>query len=81
MQKPIIASNVTGCKEVVNDGITGYLCQPRDSSDLYAQMKKILQLNQEQIKEMGIAARKKILNEFDEKLVISKYSATLKKIV
>jgi glycosyltransferase involved in cell wall biosynthesis len=81
MQKPIIASNVTGCKEVVNDGITGYLCQPRDSSDLYAQMKKILQLNQEQIKEMGIAARKKILNEFDEKLVINKYSATLKKIV
>jgi glycosyltransferase involved in cell wall biosynthesis len=32
--RPMVASDVTGCREVVRDGITGLLVQPRDSGAL-----------------------------------------------
>ena len=38
MALPFITTNAVGCREVVDDGINGYLCQVRDAVDLTAKM-------------------------------------------
>lgn len=73
MRKPIITSTVPGCRETVDDGINGYLCQPRDVGSLVECMRKFLQLTPEQRKEMGEKGRRKAESRFDIKNVIKVY--------
>ena len=73
MGKPIITSNNIGCKEVVNDKETGFLCQPKNVEDLIEKIESFIQLSPQQKKEMGIKARQKMQMEFDEKNVIIQY--------
>lgn len=73
MAKPIITSDVAGCREVVDDGVNGYLCKEKDVDSLAEQMKKMMLLSQEERKEMGRKGREKVMREFDESLVIQKY--------
>jgi glycosyltransferase involved in cell wall biosynthesis len=75
--RPIITTNAVGCKEVVDDGVNGYLCQPRDAADLANKIEKMLLLSAEQRTEMGLRGREKIEREFDEKVVIGKYLRVL----
>lgn len=80
MEKPIIATNVVGCKEVVDDGINGYLCEVRNAKDLADKMELIINLSDDERKAMGKAGREKIVKEFDEKIVINKYLESIKEI-
>jgi glycosyltransferase involved in cell wall biosynthesis len=73
MAKPVITTDATGCREAVVDGLTGYLCKPRDVDDLAATMEKMLRLTPEKRQAMGAAGRERILREFDEKIVIERY--------
>jgi glycosyltransferase involved in cell wall biosynthesis len=73
MAKPIITTNVVGCKEVVVDGENGMLCEVKNSIDLASKMKKMLLLSDEQRGLMGKKGRLKMEKEFDEKIVIQKY--------
>ena len=73
MEKPIIATNVTGCKEIVENNVTGYLVKVADSEDLAQGMRKFINLSAEKRKAMGVAGREKILKEFDEKIIINIY--------
>lgn len=73
MEKPIIATNVTGCKEIVENSVTGYLVKITDSEDLAQGMKKFINLSAKERKTMGVAGREKILKEFDEKIIINIY--------
>lgn len=80
MAKPCIATNVTGCKEIVEDGITGFLCNPKDANDLAEKMKAMIRLDAKKREEMGIAARKKIKAQFEKQRVIDAYVKAIKKI-
>ncbi len=71
--KPIITTDVPGCHHVVSDQYNGLLCKLKDSSDLAQKMKDMMSLNDETLKSMGVNGRKKVENEFDESIVISKY--------
>ncbi|MGL4566998.1 MAG: glycosyltransferase family 4 protein [Fusobacteriaceae bacterium] len=73
MEKPIIATNVTGCREIVEDGITGFLVEPRSSESLAEAMKKFLKLNSSEKKIMGRKGREKVIDEFDERIIIEIY--------
>lgn len=73
MGKPIVTTDNVGCRETVDDGINGYLCEPRSSESLTEKLDLIIQMSHEQRLEMGRKSREKIQNEFDEKLVIDKY--------
>jgi glycosyltransferase involved in cell wall biosynthesis len=73
MAKPIITSDAVGCREVVDDGVNGYLCQVRDADDLAAKMHAMLGLSVAEQAAMGQAGRKKMELQFDEKIVINKY--------
>jgi len=81
MGKPIITTNVEGCREVVDDGINGYLCNVRDAHDLAKKMEIMLEMDSKTIEEMGLKGRKKMEKEFDERIVISKYVSVVNKII
>jgi len=81
MQKPIIATNVVGCKEVVDDGVNGYLCEVKNAKDLAAKMEMMLNLSEDERVAMGKAGREKIVREFDEKIVIDKYFQSIEEIL
>jgi len=80
MGKPIIATDVVGCKEVVEDGLNGYLCEVKNSKDLADKMEIMFNLSKSERIMMGKAGRKKIVKEFDEKIVINKYLKAIKEI-
>jgi glycosyltransferase involved in cell wall biosynthesis len=77
MSKPIITTNVTGCKEVVDDGYNGFLVKPKDSISLAIAMEKMINLSYRERVQMGIRGRLKVINEFDDKIVIKKYMDTI----
>jgi glycosyltransferase involved in cell wall biosynthesis len=81
MGKPIIASDVPGCKEVVKDQINGLLCEPGNAADLRDKMKKLQALSTKQLEEMGKAGRNLVLEHFTEDRVINIYLKAIKKIV
>lgn len=71
--RPIIATDVAGCRDVVDDGVNGLLCQVRDADDLAEKMMQMIRLSPEKRLTMGEAGRQKVESEFDEKVVIQKY--------
>ena len=73
MCKPIITTNVVGCKEVVEHGFNGFLCEVKNAQDLALKMKEILLLSDDQRRLMGGNGRLKMEKEFDENIVIQKY--------
>ncbi len=75
--KPIITTDNVGCRDVVDHGINGYLCEPRSVEDLANKIEMFLALSSEERVKMGINSRRKIKNEFDEKIVIGKYLEVL----
>lgn len=73
MGRPLVASDVPGCREVVRHGFNGLLCRPRDSQDLADQMQAILHMSSSQLTQMGQASRQCVEERFDEQRVIDAY--------
>jgi len=73
MSKPIITTNVPGCKDVVVDEYNGYLVPPKDSNSLALAIEKMIALPESERVIMGKKGRIKVIEEFDEEIVIKKY--------
>jgi glycosyltransferase involved in cell wall biosynthesis len=73
MGRVCIASRINGSKDVVDDEITGYLFETGNAHDLIVKTEKFLALDNETMKQMGLAGRRKVEREFDRKLVINSY--------
>jgi glycosyltransferase involved in cell wall biosynthesis len=73
MAKPIITTDVPGCRQVVDDGESGYLAPVRDSSALADRMERVLLLPVDQRREMGLRGRQKMVREFDDRRVLAEY--------
>lgn len=71
--RPIITTDRSGCREVVEDGVNGYVVKQQDSKDLIDKIEKFLSLNIDERKAMGLAGRAKVEREFDRQIVIKKY--------
>lgn len=80
MEKPAITSDTTGCREVVEDNITGLLCEVKNGKDLAKKMEKMLLLTPEQRIEMGRKARQKIIKEYDKNIVINAYLKAIEEV-
>ena len=78
MSLPIITSNVPGCKDVVVDTVTGFLCRPRDSNDLAIKMEQMLNLEHHKRLEMGRQARQRAIDLFDIKHIIQTYKQVIR---
>jgi len=81
MAKPLIGSDVPGCRELIEDGVTGVLCKARDAASLAAAMERIGGMPSEKHREMGLAARAKVERDFSEKIVVEAYLAALSEAV
>ncbi len=73
MGKPIVASNVAGCTNVVKDKVNGFLCEVKNSRDLASKMKDMALMDERERENMGRKGREIVEKTFDEKFVISKY--------
>ena len=73
MGRPLVVTDVPGCREVVEDGVNGLLCKPFDAPDLADKMEAMLRMRPEQHAEMGRMGRDKMERGFDEQLVFKKY--------
>ncbi|MBL7816371.1 MAG: glycosyltransferase family 4 protein [Saprospiraceae bacterium] len=73
MGKPIITTDNIGCREVVSDNETGYLCKPQNAQDLIEKIERFIQLSPSEKEEMGTKARQKMVSEFDEKIILQLY--------
>ena len=71
--RPIITTDRSGCREVVEDGVNGYVVKQQDSKDLIEKIEKFLSLSVEERKAMGLAGRAKVEREFDRQIFIKKY--------
>jgi glycosyltransferase involved in cell wall biosynthesis len=80
MALPIITTNAIGCRDVVDDGINGFLCAPKDTNDLAEKTTQMIMLSPGRRLEMGWAGRQKMEREFDEKFVIQKYLDVIREI-
>lgn len=80
MERPLITTDVPGCREVVRDGATGLLCKVKDASDLAAKMLAVAGLPQTELRNMGRAGRRFMLEQFDERIVITRYLDALDRI-
>ena len=75
MNKPIIASNIGGSKETINENKTGFLFEANNSDDLSKKLIEIMNLDEQTINQMGIEGRKNVVSKFNvEKMCFSTYS-------
>lgn len=73
MAKPLIVSDAPGCKDVVINGKTGFLCKVKNRDSLAAAMELIINQSTQERVDMGVAGRNLVLQKFDERVVIKKY--------
>ncbi len=73
MARPLVATDVPGCREVVDAGRSGLLCAPRDAPSLAQAMLAMAALDDTARAAMGTAGREKVLREFDEQFVVQRY--------
>jgi glycosyltransferase involved in cell wall biosynthesis len=81
MARPIITTDAVGCRDVVDDGVNGFLCRVRDAGDLADKLLRMIRLSSEARADMGRRGRLKMEQEFDEQIVIDKYLNTIRQIV
>ncbi|OZQ71154.1 glycosyltransferase family 4 protein [Paenibacillus odorifer] len=79
--RPIITTDRSGCREIVDHGVNGYIIEEKNSQALINTIENFLKLNFDEKKKMGLAGRSKIEKEFDRKIVIGEYCETIQKII
>jgi glycosyltransferase involved in cell wall biosynthesis len=77
LEKPVIASDVPGCRDVVVNELTGYLCKPMNVMDLQKKMEKMLLTSPDERIKMGKAGREKIKNQFAMKVILRQYQKSV----
>lgn len=80
MARPLITTDAPGCRDTVVDGVTGFLCQPRNAEDLADKMRCFIELSLPQRGELGRRAHQFVVDNFDERLVLARYLAIISDI-
>lgn len=71
--RPIITTDRSGCREVVDDGVNGFVVKQKDAQDLIEKIEAFLALSQEQRAQMGRNGRAKVEREFSRDIIIEAY--------
>ena len=80
MQKPCITTDTTGCNDIIQDGITGYLCKVKDAVDLQEKMLRMIRATPAERHSMGLKAREVVKEKFAKKIVTDAYLSAIEKI-
>lgn len=78
--RPIITTDRSGCREVVDNGINGYKISQKNTQELVEAIDQFINLSFDEKKNMGLNGRKKVEKEFDRNIVIDKYMMEINKI-
>lgn len=81
MEKPAIATNTTGCRDIIEDGVTGYLCEAKNVNSLVEKMVQMIQNTPEQRLKMGKTAREKIKKSFGKQIVVDAYLKAIAEVL
>lgn len=79
--RPVIATDHPGCRETVNAGRSGLLCEPKNSESLITAIEQFLAIPWEARRDMGLAGRAKVEQEFDRRVVMGAYLEEIEKAV
>ncbi|NMM47384.1 glycosyltransferase family 4 protein [Marinigracilibium pacificum] len=80
MGRPLIATDVPGCREVVRNNTNGLLCKAGDSESLYFTLKQFIELSSAEREQMGIESRKFVEGHYSEDLVINTYLSAIDRL-
>jgi glycosyltransferase involved in cell wall biosynthesis len=80
MGVPIVATDIRGCRQVVEDGVTGLLVPPRHPAAL-AEAVAALAVDPSRRQQMGAAGRRKALHDFDQQRCIDLTLATYRRLL
>ena len=69
--RPLITSDISGCREAVEDSVSGYLCPAKDANALYEAMQRVMELSVEQRSEMGCRGRERMEQQFSKTAVVT----------
>lgn len=81
MAKPIITTDLPGCRDVVEPGVNGFYCLERSADSLAEEVRKICRLSQTEIEQYGRASRLLAERKFDESFVVSLYFKAVEKLL
>jgi len=80
MSKPLIATDVTGCRNLINDHDSGYICKVKSKDDLAEKLIKMYTISAEKRKSMGQNGREKMIRQYQKKIVLDAYLNEIKSI-
>lgn len=81
MGKPLIASNIPGCREVIDDGVNGFVVEPGCVDDLVDKLEIFLSMDRNAWVKMGMKSREKVEREFDRNIVVNAYLEAIEEIL
>ena len=79
--RPVLASNVPGCRETFDEGVSGIGFVPRSVNSLVQAVERFIALPYEEKATMGLAGRKKMEREFDRQIVVDAYMREIENIL
>ena len=78
MAKALVATDTAGCRDLIEEGVNGYLCRIRDSFDLAGKMTAYLRLPAEEKQLMGLRGRERVLQQYTRETVAAIYLEKIK---
>lgn len=79
--KPLISTNRSGTKEVIDDGETGFLIEAKNTKDLVGKIEYFINMSYSEKKEMGLKGRNKVEKEFDRQIVVNEYMKEIEEVI
>lgn len=79
--RPLLTSDVPGCRDVVRDGYNGFLFEAKNSKNIVDKLKLFLSLSHDERKQMAANSRALVQETYDEKIVIDMYASTIRRII
>lgn len=77
--RPVITADKPGCREIVDDGVTGFIVKPQDIETLKIAVEKFINMPYEEKVNMGLEGKRKVEKEFDRNIVIKSYLKEIEK--
>ncbi len=77
MGRPLLATDVPGCREIVREAVNGHLCAAQSASGLAAIMRRVLEMQPAERVALGLAARMLVERDYDQRIVIDRYCEAL----
>lgn len=77
--RPVIASDIPGCRETFIDGVSGLAVKVKDSEDLTHKIEEFINIPNDKKVQMGKANRNHVAKNFDRKIVVDKYIECIEK--